>query len=450
MGFRWSIAIMLIICCLLVVALTVPREPPKQEVRLNDGSVVRFEQAGTGTIAYDSYSRVKAFVTDLIPARFGRGDSERIKGSFTPQTGTIGILYSVWTSEGKRKTSVANFISRIELVESTGFVFQTQISGYSSSANMVLIHVNSFPRRDRTFQMRCYEEGTDRLLFDLNIRNPLYPQEITEWSPEPVPATQTVVPLTVTLKHNLSDFKQKYVTDEDLVIESTDPRWTEPRPQRTFWLTDATGNRSYTLDGLSPFEPAWKLHLQFHRNPAAEFGENEVWRTGLMKIPAALTAERLGLKKTLDGLELEAAILSAAGTMSDEADSLAVTPSTHRVGEGVSQESGSMNGRPYRRIHSGLPFIQVMHPRLDADTNLIFTVKDQTGARISLESGVWHGTSSGYMRVLQFKPTAESTEIQLEAIVNRGRSFEFLVAPWKSANSEGSGPIGVPTKSESH
>ena len=360
---------------------------------------------------------------------------ERIKGSFGIQPDTLGLMFSTWTAEGKRKNGSSKFLSRIEFIESSGFVFVAGVSGYSGSSNMILFSENAFPRRDSSLQMRCYEEQTDRLLFDVKFPNPFYAPNFTEWVPETIPATRTVAPLTVTLKHGPAEIPHPYLRDEDLEIQSTDPRWTNTRPNRHFWLTDATGNRTYRLDGLSPFEPAWKIGLCIRRHPQAEFGSDEVWRTGRFSVPAALSAERLNLKREIAGVELGVSMLSSCGIVSDEGDALTMSP-TEQSGRGTSFDSGILKGRAYSRIHSGLPFFHVTNSTVDSDTELIMTVRDQSGTKISVENGITYGRNGGgSFRVIQFEPTPESCEIELEIIVNRGRTFEFLVAPRSPAST---------------
>ena len=80
-------------------------------------------------------------------------------------------------------------------------------------------------------------------------------------------------------------------------------------------------------------------------------------------------------------------------------------------------------------IASGLPFIHLLHSTLDAETQLIITIRDQNGAKISVGGGSQHSSNGQAMRIIQFEPKPDTKEIDLEVIVNRCRTFEFLVAP---------------------
>jgi hypothetical protein len=87
---------------------------------------------------------------------------------------------------------------------------------------------------------------------------------------------------------------------------------------------------------------------------------------------------------------------------------------------------------PFRRIRSGLPFIPVTYSTIDEETEIILTVRDQNRTKLSLDNGGSYGMNGSNMRIVQFEPKPESTEVQLEVIVNKGRTFEFLVTPPQS------------------
>jgi hypothetical protein len=340
-------------------------------------------------------------------------------------------LFLLRTKEDQPKNGPTQFLSRIEFVESTGHVFPVRVSGYGSSSGVMHISEGPFPRREPMLHMRLYEKESDRLLFDLHVPNPGYKPKFDEWTPEPVPATQTVEPLTVTLKNGPANIPVEYVRDEDVEITSTDPRWTNTPPKRNFWVTDATGGKGYSLSGLSPFEPAWKLHLRFWRNEAAEFSPDEVWRTKLIRLPAPLTAERLKLRGIAGGYELSTEYVTSAGQVRDDGTDLTVTPGSG----GDSSSSETNNGKASTTVDSRLPFFQFGHSTLDEETELIIVVKDQDGRKLTNDrsGSIMHLSGGLSTRRVQFQPTPETTEIQLEVIVNRGRTFEFLVAPRKPA-----------------
>ena len=430
---RWLVAATLLMGGLIVAALFLFKVPKGHEATLSDRTIVRFEKAGIGAIPYDSYPPIKAALAGYVPNRFQSRLGTRITTTFTCQPHEIGLVFLHRTADGKPKNDPSQFLSRIEFIESTGYVFNVGISGSHSSTGVMCVTQGPFPRRAPTLHMRLYEHGTDRLLFDLHVPNPGYKPTFPEWVPDAIPATQTVEPLIVTLKHGLAGVAEKYLSNEDIEIVSTDPNWTVATRQRQFWLTDATGNRGHGLSGLSPFEPAWKLHVRVRRDASAEFGTDEVWRTKLLALPAALKAERLRLRQVVAGVELTATALCSAGYFEDDGHTLTVTPTAQTEG-GARVGGVTGNGLTYTQLDSGLPFFSLSHTTLDDDTELIPNVRDQTGRMISVEDRSGSSEINGvWTRLVQFEPTADTTDVQLEVIVNRGRTFEFLVAPHKPA-----------------
>ncbi len=437
---RWWAAVILVAGCVIFTALTLMKEVPTQDATLSDGSTVQLLKVGFGAISYDSFPPLKAALAPYVPNQWQARLGERVRVSFNFSESGLGLLFDQRHPDGKRKTEAKQFLSRIEFLESTGFVFNQTVSGYSALGGVMLISERAFPRRDPMLHLRLYEQKTDKLLFDVHVPNPAYKTTFSEWSPEDVPATQTVKPLTVTLQRGPADIPTQYLREEDIEITSTDSRWMDTRPTRHVWLTDATGNTAYGFAGLSPFEPAWKLNIRFRRNPAAEFGDDEVWRTKLVAMPTALQAVRLNLnlKQIVAGVELFTACVSAAGHVEYDGLTLNVTPTTVTSQGGVSSGhgSGGATGRPYSFFEVGQPFYLLSHSTLDDDTELIVTVRDQTGKAISLEHGgnsTTYGVNGQPTRLIRFEPTADTTDVQLEVIVNRGRTFEFLVAPPKPA-----------------
>ena len=431
---RWLVLAVLVMGGLIVAVLSQLKDPPSHEATLSDGSHVRFEKAGVGVIKYDSFPPLKAALVDYVPNRFQSRLGERIQCSMTPQPNIVGLMFSLWTAEGLRKRESAQFLSRIEFVESTGFVLNVAVSGYSASGGVMLISEGSFPRREPTLHMRLFEQGTERLLFDLHIPNPGYKPSFDEWIAEPVPATQTVAPLTVTLKRGPADIPAKHLREEDIEITSTDPRWTATRPQRHVWLTDATGNKAYQFSDLSPFESAWKLHVRVFRSAEAEFGADEVWRTKLVTLPEALQAERIKLGGIAAGVEFSTAYLTSAGELRDDGTELTVALTRLGSNGGTSSGTGFENGKRFQTVDSPLPHFQLSHTPHDEETSLIIVVKDQAGRKLSNDhsgSSVSHQAGGIWSRIVQFEPLPDTTEVQLEVIVNRGRTFEFLVAPRK-------------------
>ena len=427
MRYRWWIAATLIACCTFIAAFMRTNEPPKQEGTLSDGTIVRFEKCGLGSINYDSYPPVKAKLAAYLPSSLQNGLGERARMGSSDDPRSLCFVFSVWSPDGKRQKDFDEPFSRFEFVESTGFVFDVKNTGYGHTSNLIAFGLAAFPRRDRELHMRLFESETDRLLFELKIPNPGYQPTVSEWQPEELPVSRTSAPLTVTLSHVPVGVSLNDLSDDDIEITSTDRRWTSTRLERSLLLSDATGNQvdDYILPSLSPFEPVWKLSLRIWRGADAEFSDDERWTTKTYPLPSSSDIVPIGVKQTVSGVEIEALMLCPAGVVSEDGPSFKVSPSTRTGQRDLSIDLGNRNA-PFATIDSGFPFIPVTISAYDEDTEVLLTIRDQNGTKLSLNSG---SSADPNLRIVQFDPKPESTEVQLEVIVSRIRKFEFFVKP---------------------
>ena len=440
MQYRTWVAAILLICGGLTLPFFFRAAPRPIQAKLRDGTIVRFEKAGVGSISYDAIS---PFMTRRVnPFSFGvqSRSKERIQATFPVQPRELGLLFSVHTNEGKPNADLVNSIpsrsgyllSRVDFVESTGFIFQSPVTGQDTVANLVSLSQGPFPHRDRMLEIRCYEPENQQRFLDIKIPNPAFQAAYVEWSPESLPASRTVEPLTVTLNHGLDEFKRPTLSDEDLTVTSTDPRWNVDELERNWWLTDVTGNRSPSLLDLSPFEPAWKLNIQFRRKASAHFSDEEIWRTKLFSLPAESSAQRISAHQRIEGIDCRATVIASAGKVTDDGVDLPFE-NEFLAGTAGKISHGTREGRAFVTLQSPKPFIHVIHSRLDEETELLFNVRDQTGQVISTGSSHSTEVQGESMRIIQFAPTVVTTEVLLEVTVNRGRTCEFLVqpGPWK-------------------
>lgn len=429
---RWYLCIAAFLISVIAILLSLLAEPHAYEAQLSDGSIARLVKVGVGKYSYDSFPPLKAYVADLLPFQHRHLLGERLQTTVTCPPSEISLLFNLRTKDNKSKQDIEQILSRIEFIESTGHVFNVSIHGYGSTSGLMHIDEGPFPRRDPVLHMRLYERSTDRLLYDLKLPNPGYQPTFTEWTPEPLPVTQTQEPLTVTLFRGPADIPGKFPREEDLEIVSTDPSWTSTRPQIQFWLTDVTGCRAYGFDGLSPFEPAWKLHARIRRNNNAPFKDDEIWRTEWITMPEPLKAQRLLKKGTAGGLEFSIAYVASAGQLIDDGQDLTVTATNLPPNGGTSSGQWYKNGKAINRIDSPLAHFHLDFSSPDENTDLNITVKDQNGRNLSLNRGTSTRIQQGIStRLVQFQPTPDTKELQMEVIVNRGRTFEFIVAPPK-------------------
>jgi hypothetical protein len=440
---RFVVAGLVLIGLLLAVLIVVIAQELKghrgPEVVLTNGTRVRLVKVGVGKCSYDSYTPLKAVLASITPNKYRHHWGDRVLFSSHSQPHEVGLIFELRTPEGRPKPELKQFLSRIEFIDSQGFVFKQNVGGYSSFGSGVMaLNEGPFPRRDPMLHMRLYEQTTEKLLLDLHIPNPGYKPTFDVWAAEPLPATQTIAPLTVTLKHGPADIASDHPTEADFEITSTDPRWTTPKPSWNWWITDATGGTAYSLDGLSPFEPAWKFHLRLHRGADAEFGEDEVWRTKLLKLPGPLSLERLSEKGQAGGVEFVPAYLTSAGKVCDDGTSLTVTPLDDPSQSGRSSGTTfARGGQSLNFTSSSQPSFFLRHTQVDDETRLHISVTDQLGRKLSNEYGGVINHSGGMSsRHVEFQPLPDTTDVQLNVLVSKCRTFVFLVQPGKPPQSK--------------
>src|SRR5262249_40418898 len=156
------------------------------------------------------------------------------------------------------------------------------------------------------------------------------------WTPEAMPATKEVEGVIVTLKSLKHVEKWRHVNPV-FDVECDDASWQRPVPTHVW--TDATGNSG---SWLSPFEPAWKLHLRLRRRRDAEFPANAKWKLSGLAVPneyssgldsktsaEALKAVQLipvDQSQTVDGIGLKVRYVAPASKIREENGTTTLSP----------------------------------------------------------------------------------------------------------------------------
>ncbi|MEI7929589.1 MAG: hypothetical protein WCH40_13650, partial [Verrucomicrobiales bacterium] len=134
---RWLVVAVMVMVGLIFAVLSQLKDPPSYAATLSDGTIVRLAKVGVGAMSYDSYPPLKAALAGYVPNRFQSRLGERTKFTFNTQSDELGLLFLFRTPADQPKRDVTQFLSRIEFVESTGFVFKVGVSGYSSFGSVM-------------------------------------------------------------------------------------------------------------------------------------------------------------------------------------------------------------------------------------------------------------------------------------------------------------------------
>jgi hypothetical protein len=395
---------------------------------------VRFLKADIGTLSYSSDDKLRAFLRPRVPGNLVKklGDVTTISKYTAWRSGPgeppLVLLFQLLTPQNALQNTTSTVFGKIEFPESTGFVFQDDINGYSSHGQGTSLHqFEAFPRRDPMLRFRLYETN-GKLLMEKSIPNPGYRTGIQGWTPESLPQPQRDRDVTATLSALSVDQKARFIRPQ-LEFESSDESWL--KPTWTHRWSDATGNVG---QWLSPFEPAWKLHLTVRRRRNAQFPPEAIWKLNPQSISDGQTLTTVEKAQVVDGLGVRVRYVAPPGRISDEGGTITITPPRNpgHPGLGISAGSTTVNGKLVSQstIESGTPFIRVDHDPLPPGVELVCDVRDEHGVLINEKLVPGHGgVNNVQFYAVYFLPGPDSKTVQLEVRVSQPRDFEFFVEP---------------------
>lgn len=262
---------------------------------------------------------------------------------------------------------------------------------------------------------------------------PLPTQSVENWSPDPLPATQSDGDVSVTLTG--VDFRQ----------ESHQPGMTvlpqlkfEHRGQPSVtWgsicrLKDPAGNSvdSWNCD-LPPGESAWKLTLSASQLPNGRFQADERLILPAKSLAPDGQLKMLSESYDINGLSVSLIGLGGQGPVSFE------LPGSRNQYETAEFEQGQMNhgwstncqaNRCKVSFSTGCPFLITRRSKSDSSRVMQLLIRDQNGK--SLSSFLTSTIDQLSFHFFELKPETES--IELEFIVQKERHFEFIITPPRS------------------
>ncbi len=409
-------------------------------VEIGGGWRTRFVTADMGQIKYTSDSTAKAFIRSYVPRQVQ--SILRMKEAFqvTHSRGDksqLLVLFQEWCPQNHAPFPENQYRHSMEFIESSGFVFRYPYSGrYSLSTQShglgVISDYSAFPRRDPQLHFRVLNEDFSQVLLDHTIPNPGYQPSFPEWSPQALPITQTVGPVTMTLTE-IKVHQDTSHLESRLTPQSTDPTWENPR-----WYTfysDATGNRG---PWLSPHEPAWKVTVQAHRRLDVEFLPEETWKLASLSAPVPVSSVALQDVRTVNGVEIKLLRLFGPGEYRIENDqvvsakelmqSAEIPESRYHDNLETGRSGATMH---YTNVQTDLPGIWIGHTPLPELKYLEVRIRDQLGRDLCSmpvrNSSAY--TSSSPSRFAPFQPFPDSTSIEIAIVVHKGLEFEFVVKP---------------------
>ncbi|HUB87816.1 MAG TPA: hypothetical protein VMB22_07985 [Verrucomicrobiae bacterium] len=315
----------------------------------------------------------------------------------------------------------------------------------SPTETIIGIQLNAFPRHDRSFYLRfaSWGNGGQRVSKDqFVISNPARGKTFPQWTPEPLPDTQSDGDLNVTLtklvygvqgfnggvgsatdpmhKAVLAAFHMEQngstVTNwEPVRIETSDATGNDV--QNNSWSNGRDDNGDATMTyqwGLWPDEP-WKLHVEMSQTSG--FSDDEIWTVTNVPVNPGDQQDMWGYgnrripviaETTLGGIPLK--LYSAIQFTNQNWGGDGEKPGGFRVQLGQGQNGGGQD------------------PGLNGLQMTLVSATDEQGRTVQ----AWNNYSwGGGDRQVQFQNLRNATSLNITIALHRDRFFDFTVKPAK-------------------
>jgi hypothetical protein len=292
-------------------------------------------------------------------------------------------------------------VSELSFVESTGheFVKPSMVHEHPGWFGVAAFTRAVLPRRDKRLKIRVKEQYGLAKILEFDVENPAYRPVAAEWVPDQLPVTKTFEGLPVTLTSVEGGAFN--------VNLRTGIRGGWMPDHNSFWVEDVTGNRGQTL---SPFEPAWKLHMQL--TPMLEaMPPDQVWTIDDIAVPLPGQTVQLNLEKEFDGVQLRLDTIQGGDVGSGQ--------------KGVKEDGPWREDQPGTRDDCPRLLITARCPRREFAVSVRLTWNKERIASIGSTS---HGQLPRDIDLVFRKLPADS-RIKVEVGVGRPRDVDFLVAP---------------------
>ena len=396
---------------------------------LPDGSRVELLGVAPGTTVFSTEKPWQRLARRVLPSAFQKWIPPAFRASCSSSTNSLSVY--VRRTDPGRGLQLGSFWSRVAAVDGDGFEYPPGYGSCSVGDNdLIGVILNAYPRHLPRFLARFYgAEG--ELLCELHVPNPK-PTDWPDWEPEPWPIVRTNAPLVVTLKGFTAEGEGALRHHRPLLdIESIEPAWKSAQP-RYGAFSDAQGNRG---PFLAPRSRAWKYGMSIARPNDGEFPPEERMLVNLIPVPSAGQYVVLTNAARVDGVEVSVPFLVGAGALT-VTNNGGIQMSDPQPGRSYEWSARARGLTEWVQLASDCPFFVILTSDLETETELVFHLRDDAGREIAIEPepGGYESGSSTFHRaarqyVKRFRPPADDSAVTLEIIVNRGRPFEFLVAP---------------------
>ena len=415
---------------------------------LPDGSIVTLEQVSYGQqhIFYfdnDWWTRFRRGLPGVLQRFAPRGGN-----MMSTSTGTNGIVF--WMSQFDPKLAGVNrgYVNvrggsyELRVVDDHGC--WQELNGYSSSTSSKGKLINAFdlsifPRRQKSFKLIMRDRNAKdpkQIVAEFDVPNP-GPTKHPIWKPEAIPQSRT----NGGLEFVLTGWSRSSSDGRVTAYPAYETR--EHGVKRTDWAAagtgyhDASGNNQW--QSLCTNESAWLVETVFRRTEKAQFTPQEIWAVTNLPVLGSnqiivtnLNGEALGVGLKLFAFGGPGSYTFTNGVLAPPGTVLSASfTSTSSSGDGQNswkrQSVGNMGGTGDEQfdLKQVKHFLLVDEGIHEGDLSLLVRGRDEQGRSIDIGQRGYDNRRA----ILSLTPKPGAQRMDLEFILNRGRTVEFLVAP---------------------
>jgi hypothetical protein len=429
---RWNRVLMLLI--LIVVALasgwmfirsrkTTSTQP---KFTMPDGTRVQLERVTFGT--NHTFPGGLPFLSGLrrfVPSPLRRWFGPPISASFNTTDEILVLWYNRYNSA--TDTYPAPMLDTFRVIDEHGCVFQ--INQYGGGVNSPGFSVSGayvpvFPRRQNRFRARAQSLPVTNI--EWIVENP-YVTNPPAWKPEPLPAVRQSEGVEFTLERlrghfyaNGSWFETKFKITED-GADHTD--WYKPRVT----YVDATGNRSEFR--LCPYEPAWKLEVDFYKSHKAPFPEDALWRVPNVNVPASGEVLMLDQQTNIAGISIKLIALCGSGDFRFAGGVCVASNAWSPTWQGESSSySSGVTGKPEVTFRQKQPSLLLEIDGLKRREDFLIRFRDDHEHSFAADFSGSAGKSYRYTLNIP-KEMRDSWPVNMEFIPQKPVHLEYMAEP---------------------
>jgi hypothetical protein len=424
-----ALFVLLIVAGLILLSVRSRADRRSQAQTLSDGTVLQIEAVTFGqTHRFETGRAWQRWLQQHAPFLakvFIRKPTMAMSSTSSTQHETA----MIWLNRHDPVTGryLAPDWDRFEVIDDHGCRFH--IGGWGSSyaggpQNFNVSHVSAevFPRRQSHFRFLAKTHDGEEA--ECQIVNPAPSLVASNWTPEPLPITRADGDVEITLRRIqlLQGTESPWPRTDFEVTQNGIP--TREWDDRQVRFIDPMGNTSWNL--LCTNEPAWKVSVQLYRTAEAKFAEEEIWRLPKVRVPKAGEGLTMRRETNLNGVALSVAAFAGTGTHV-VSNGIFIRSNPIVAGSTWSTSSGSENGVPYEITTTArkTPFLWVRVSGLKQNERVLVRAREEAGTVFAADNT----GSSGNLHLFAFKQPIEVDEVDLELIVNKPRTAEFIVQP---------------------